>query len=569
MKRFIFLFAYLYIGVAGCVSATEELSGDEAIGEDNELFAESDILPSSDKEVHENNTLLDDGGSGYRDNDTNGMFEDTEIGIADKKENPEDDAFPTEIFEHGDEAISPDEGIDTDLYTPDEDVVCQTPVPDSWVLPIDDLLPPHQGKILVTLNGGFTDHFLFNADNYLKVGIREEWGASIVFFGIAANTASNVIDANDTGREVQVAFYDPARSMQGCAYNASCLEHPELICANSIRYLGWNPVQGGNRCNLGSPVESIEEQVGQIRATVRPLFWNPDWDKPSCDGDGCTNPMLKQRQSDVRYRQRLRFIHSHIVEIMMEVENLSDTPTGITLQEFPTLYAAYGAHGLPNLHKILDSNGTQIAVDIPANDGFFYKNFDTSGAWAALQNDTLDYGVGIYYENRITAYQAWQKEGVFNNIRSRFAFGIPAHGVVRARAYLMLGRFTTIQGLASWLDTILPPFGYLDTPTSDSTHSGSLILSGWVLDNKGVASLHVELVDGTGHIVAFSPLFLDTVRPDVCAVYPGYFMCNGPVGFSGSLSLAGFPSCSYLIQVYATDTDGNERIIARTRIILI
>jgi len=56
-------------------------------------------------------------------------------------------------------------------------------------------------------------------------GLRREWGGSIVFFGIARGygaglNPTNAIDANDTGREVQVAFYDPDRLMQNCAWNA-------------------------------------------------------------------------------------------------------------------------------------------------------------------------------------------------------------------------------------------------------------------------------------------------------------------------------------------------------------
>ncbi len=509
---------------------------------------------------------------------------DEDTGVPDDNQEASDDAgsdtenpLPDEIGETGDdepplvdeEVIVPEEDdllLEDEELLPDEDTAtCE--VPEEWVAPVEDLLNPQEGKVQVALNGDFTDHYLFSPSNYLKVGIRENWGASIVFFGIAADAGSNVIDANDTGREVQVAFYDPPRSMQACAYDSSCLTHPELICANSIRYLGWDPVQGGNRCNIGSPVESIEESVYEIKAAVRPLFWNPDWDKPTCDGDGCTDSVLKNRVSDVRYRQRLRFVHSHIVEMMMEVENLSDTSVQPTMQEFPTLYAAYGAHGLANYKHILDSNGTEIAVDIPANDGFFYKNFDTPGSWAALQKDGLDYGVGIYYENRLTAYQAWQKDGVFNNIRAQFVFGIPAHGTVRARAYLILGSFATIAEYATWLDTHLPPFGYLDAPAPDSVHSGSVTLAGWVLDNKGVTSLRADLADWEGQPVRSVALSLDTDRPDVCAVYPGYAMCAGNEGFSGTLSLEGLAGgCSYLLQIVATDSDGNERYIARRRV---
>ncbi len=566
MKKSLLVLWGILIGIA-CSPAPEVQTDEQPLDSDHGAIND---VPHSDLDT---SPLPDDVSTDEVTTDS--PREDTDLSLGDQAAPDETETDgETSLSDEGehagdDEAPLSDEETtlpENDLSLPDEDTpTCE--VPHEWTTPIDDLLLPLKGKIQVTLNNGFTDHFLYSPGDYLKIGVREEWGASIVFFGIAADTGSNVIDANDTGREVQVAFYDPPRSMQACAYNASCLTHPELVCANSIRYLGWDPVQGGNRCNIGSPVESIEEQVGEITATVIPLFWNPDWDKPTCDGDGCTDNALKHRQSDVRYRQRLRFIHSHIVEMLMEVENLSDTPVQPTLQEFPTLYAAYGAHGLANYHHILDSNGTEIAVDIPANDGFFYKNFDTPGAWAALQKDGLDYGVGIYYENRLTAYQAWQKSGVFNNIRAQFAFGIPAHGTVRARAYLILGSFTTIAEYAMWLDTHLPPFGFLDSPAPNSLHSGTVTLAGWVLDNKGVAAVRADLADWEGHFVRSTALSLDTDRPDVCAVYPGYTMCNGNEGFSGTLPLDGLVGgCSYLIQIVATDSDGNERYIARRAI---
>lgn len=533
------LLSIFFLLLLGACSSSHEGSPDDEPVVDESSPTDADIGPLPDNDEVEND--ISDISDEISDEDTVLTEEETEY-----------DVLP--------DALLPD-----DLFSDDDGLLCQE-IPDEYLKFSDHLLSAGQGKIEVLFNNGFHDHYLYGASDYIKVGIREEWGGSIVFFGLADNAGSNVIDANDTGREVQVAFYDPARSMQGCAYNSSCQTSPELACPNSIRYLGWNPVQGGNRCNIGSPVESIYEEVGLLQATVRPLFWNPDWDQIGCDGDGCTSDILKTRQSDVRYHQRVRFAHSHIVEMQMTVENLTATVVQETLQEFPTLYAAYGGHGLANLHDILDSNGTQIAVDIPANDGFFYKDFETPGGWATLQNDDRTYGVGIYYENRLTAYQAWQKEGVFNNIRSRFSFGIPANGSVTARAYLMLGGFETIQGLAAWLDSALPPFGRLDAPTLDSVHTGSLTVNGWVLDNKGVDSAKAYLGDMQNTALITVPLALDTVRPDVCAAYPGYAMCVGAVGFSGTVSLEGLEPCSYLLQIYATDTDGNERMIALTRI---
>ena len=75
----------------------------------------------------------------------------------------------------------------------------------------------------------------------------------------------------------------------------------------------------------------------------------------------------------------------------------------------------------------MDADGTQIDIDIPANDGFFVKNFTSSSPWTALQNEDLTYGVGILYENGLQEFQGWQNRSLpFNNVRSLIHFGIPA-----------------------------------------------------------------------------------------------------------------------------------------------
>ncbi len=424
------------------------------------------------------------------------------------------------------------------------------------------------GAVQTVQNGAFTDDYLLQGDGALKIGVRRNWGASIIFYGFSQQpglNTTNVIDANDTGREVQVALYDPARAMQGCAYNATCQTNPAASCPSSITYLGWNPVQGGNECNVGSPIESIGGQDGVLTAVVRPNHWNPDWQEPTCANSGCSDPAKKTMLSDVRYTQRLRFVQNNVVEIEMQVQNLAALDHAVTLQEFPTLYAAFGAAGTPNLNVLLDSAGQVIAIDQPANDGFLFKAFNSPDGWATLQNANHDYGVALYYENRTPGFQGWQKDGVFNNFRSQFAFGLPAMGTVHARAYLVLGSFATVKGILAGLDSQLPPFGALDTPAADQTiplGQTTVNLTGWSLDNHAVAKVQA-LLDGQ----PWTDLPLSIPRPDVCTAWPGYAMCSGAVGFAAMATLpANLGACAHLVELVATDSHGNSRVIGRMRL---
>ena len=423
-----------------------------------------------------------------------------------------------------------------------------------------------QGNSHTTTVNGFTDDYITNADGSFKVGIRRDWGGTIIFFGFSGDgpgvNTTNVIDAHDTGREVQVAFYDQDKAMQGCAYNGSCQSSPG--CPGQITFLGWNPVQGGNECNQGSGVEWVNATDGILSMETNPLFWNPDWQQESCVNEACNSPATSALPSDVLYTQRLRFVSSHVVEIDMTVTNLGGEEY-YNYHEFPTLYASFGHEGTPNLSAILNSSGSPVDITGLDGNGFNYSDFTSPGGWATLQNETHSYGVGLYYENRLPNFRAYWKAGVFNNFRLMFPFLIPAYGSVRARAYLILGNFETVSGLANNLDNTIPPFGSLDSPAADAMLSGSSAeIKGWVLDNKDVENVEV-LVDGE----FLTTLNIDQSRPDACTLYPGYAMCDSnTVGFEGTISLQGLTPCAHILSIRATDTDGNARIIGRHRIYL-
>ncbi len=436
------------------------------------------------------------------------------------------------------------------------------PVPD----PVPDAPLPGEspaGLFESTWWAGFFDHYVYNQAGTIKIGVREQWGGTIIFFGMSNGLPgmnnTNVIDANDTGREVQVAFYDPDRHMQNCAWNASCQSTP-TTCPFSITYLGWNPVQGGNRCNNGSGVESVDEVDGAITVTTTPLFWNPNWDRQDCDDNCCSDPVLSVRQSDVRVIQRVRFVREHVVELDYTLINLGSLDHASTAQELPTVYTGNGNQG-PDLWRLFNSGGQEIAIDTPGNDGFFYESFSSTGGWVTMQNDSLDYGVGLSTENRLVNWQGWQLRSLpFNNFRPLFAFGIPASGTIRARSYLILGSLATVSSEAQWLDANLAPFGSLDGPAEDETVSGQVSVHGWALDNKGVTSVEL-VIDG----VTTVPLSYGASRPDVCAVWPEYPGCS-QVGFVGTFDTAGLSPCPHLLEARAHDADGNSRVIDRHRI---
>jgi hypothetical protein len=396
--------------------------------------------------------------------------------------------------------------------------------------------------------------------DYTRIGVRLDWGGTIVFWGLSANAASNTIDANDTGREVQIALYDPQRNRQSCAFDASCLTS-SMSCGNSITYLGWNPVQGGDECNRGAT--TTWTTVGDaLRVTVTPVQWNPDWDAPDCRSTACSGGA---RPAQVQYLMDLRFVNPLVVELSLEVSSSETIDHGVTAQEFPTMYVSHGGAG-PDLPVLLDPAGTAISIDQPANDGFTMKNFSTGAPWVSFQNPTRDYGVGLAMDQGVTSFQGWAGSGnpapYFHNVRANIAFGLAHASTVRGRAYLALGSFGTIASSLSAVFAQRPAFGTLDAPATGAVARGtSIAVAGWALAPT-VASVLVEL-DG----VQVMTLPVSASRPDVCAVYPGYAGCP-LVGFSGAVSLAGVDACAHLMKVVAVTSTGvrtvlGERIVQR------
>ena len=414
---------------------------------------------------------------------------------------------------------------------------------------------------------GFTDVFLYNKDNDIKVGVRKEWGGSIVFFGTFDKPGENhnTIDDRDTGREVQVALYDWSRLRQGCAYNASCQSYKPCEI-DTISRLGWNPVQGGNRCNIGSGVQSLSDKNGQIEVSTKPLHWNPAWERTTCDfdpyldGKDCTDSSINQKRTNVIIDQTIRFIEKHVVELQYTIHNNDNISYNYPIQEIPTVYASFGKDGSPDLSELMTYPNRVISITQSANDGFSNVDFTSDVPWATLQNKSHTYGVGILYENGVKDFQGWQAwvPDHFNNVRARLNYTLPANGVISSRAYLILGSYESIAEIANRLIRTIPPFGVMDYPDGKSAVSGNVDVSGWALDNKGVAKIEARIDEGTRVALSYG-----SSRPDVCSAWPGYPKCNH-VGYSGKISVTGLDKeCAHLLEIIATDTDNNERIIDR------
>ncbi len=108
-----------------------------------------------------------------------------------------------------------------------------------------------------------------------------------------------------------------------------------------------------------------------------------------------------------------------------------------------------------------------------------------------------------------------------------------------------------------------PPLGAFDGPADGSVVSSSIPVTGWALDDIGVAS--VKIYWGTGledRAFIGEAVFVEGARPDVEAAYPGYPQ-NRRAGW-GYMLLTNFLPLGdgpYTLLAYATDGKGNETLL--------
>lgn len=118
-------------------------------------------------------------------------------------------------------------------------------------------------------------------------------------------------------------------------------------------------------------------------------------------------------------------------------------------------------------------------------------------------------------------------------------------------AYGSTKTFTSLSNLPE----TNPPFGSFDTPVDGSTVSGSISITGWALDDGGLASVKIYLTQGETQTYIGDALMVEGARPDVAAAYPEY-PGNTKAGW-GYMMLTNFlpggGNGTYVISAIATD----------------
>lgn len=106
----------------------------------------------------------------------------------------------------------------------------------------------------------------------------------------------------------------------------------------------------------------------------------------------------------------------------------------------------------------------------------------------------------------------------------------------------------------------MPPFGEFSSPPSGKIVSGSIPVTGWVLDDIGIEHVKIYIEDKQSLSFIADAVFVEDARPDVEVLYPGYpFSYKAGWGYMGLTNV--FPNGgngAYKLHAVATDKSGTE-----------
>jgi hypothetical protein len=103
-----------------------------------------------------------------------------------------------------------------------------------------------------------------------------------------------------------------------------------------------------------------------------------------------------------------------------------------------------------------------------------------------------------------------------------------------------------------------PPFGSFDTPGDGSTVSSSIAVTGWALDDSGVANVKIYRQQGNTLVFIGDAVLVEGARPDVAASYPQY-PNNTKAGWGYMLLTNFLPNSgngTFVLHAVATDAVG-------------
>jgi hypothetical protein len=381
-------------------------------------------------------------------------------------------------------------------------------------------------------------------------GVEPRCGGTLVELTLHGRNLLN--NADCTGRQVQAALYDGNATYDDCSG-----------CRGNW---GWDPVQGGDIHNFGSPVLEQSVTANSIYIKTRPNEWYPD-----NKGGGPGRPV----PSDVIVEQTISFVpnYAHAVKVQYRITHIGSDTHATAVQEFPAVWVNREFDNFVTYSGTQPWTGDAVTVARLTPPGQPAPQRRVSERWAALV-DRDGLGLMVFVPHQYPYAQGFQFDGAAgqygfgaNYFRPHVPFTFTPGSVLEGEVYLIAGDYrqarADLRSLhrsgAAWPDA-LPPYGTLDVPASNQTVSSVVQLAGWVFDNVDVARVEV-LVDGT--VVGTAAYGVS--RPDVAGVFP---YAPERIGFSYPLDTTALRDGRHRIVIRAVDRSGNVALLPDVSIVV-
>jgi hypothetical protein len=369
----------------------------------------------------------------------------------------------------------------------------------------------------------------------VRAGLESRWGGALVELSW---NGINPINRFDSGREVQVAFYDGA-------------EKYDFTGRTGV--FGWDPVQAGDKYSHGSPVLGQAMDEGSIYIKTQPNEWYPD-DK----GGGKEKAVL----TDTYVEQWISTVPEHwrTFKLHYKIEHFGNDEHENSFQEFPAVYVdtrfsrfIYYAGTAPWTNDSL----AEISIPSRPRGPVLYM----PEGWGALVN-TDDVGLTVYVPGQYPYGTLRSFPGTSgpagsgtNYYRPETYFSLAPKAIIEGDIYLIVGNYKEARQVVYELRRTVPPadhfapVGYVDAPAARSGLKGIAVVKGWVFDNVGVSGVDVFVDGGLAGKATYG-----LPRRDIAREYPA---APSEVGFTYSLNTTSYANGWHVVQVKATDTTGN------------
>ena len=373
-----------------------------------------------------------------------------------------------------------------------------------------------------------------------RIGLQTIWGGSIVEVSL---NGTNFVNEHDTGREVQAAQYDGSAQYDNCAG-----------CTGNF---GWNPVQGGDKYDQGSPVLMQTLTADSLYIKAQPYQWNPD-DK----GGGAGQPVL----GDTYVEATISAVpdHAFTFKVHYKITHFGTDRHANSIQEFPAVYVNLGFDRFVSDTSTTPWTNAPVTFvtmpQLPLGSPTLYA----SEQWGGFV-DSSDNGLTVFVPGMapyIGGFAAAGDSGPtgfgtdYFAPRTFFTFG--PNSVLEGDVYLLAGEYRHARQVIYDLHNKLPakdiftPFGSVDSPAANAQLSGTISVAGWAVDNVAVSKVDVY-VDG---VLAGTATYGGS-RPDVANDWPH---APAAIGYNFSLDTISYSNGPHAIEVRAIDSSGNVAV---------